>query len=124
MPIQGHRCVGIRGILSTFGGFPSGFRRSHRWSHAVVRVPSFAPWSLILVRNKARHLASISSSSRPPSSLLCCRVDIGTQNIVPFQMNHIIAFASYLTCSFEMGKFVLCAIFWRVGKCAHIEFVE
>jgi len=33
----------VRGILNMFGGFPSGFRRFHLWSHAAVRVPSFAP---------------------------------------------------------------------------------
>ena len=91
-----------------FGGFPCGSCRSHLWSHAAVRVPSFAPWSLVLVRNRARHLASISSSSRPPSSFLRCRVDRGTQNIVPFQMNHVIAIASCLTLSFETGK--ICAM--------------
>jgi len=64
-----------------FGGFPSGFHRSHRWTHAAVRVPS---------------------------SLLRCRVDIGTRNIVPYQMNHTIVIASCLTCSFQMGN--ICAM--------------
>jgi len=78
---------------------------------AGARVPSFVLWSVILVRNRARHLASTFSSSRLLPSLLRCRVDRGTWNSVTFQMNHSIAVASCLTCSSETGKFVLYAIF-------------
>jgi len=103
-----------------FGGFPSGFRRFHRWNHAAVSVPSYAPWSIILVRNIARYLASISSSSRPPSSFLRCRVDRGTRNIVPFEMNHTIAVASSLTCSFETGKIcAMCSILASKKACTY-----
>ena len=87
---------------------------------SCCRVPSFAPWSLILVRNRARHLSSISSSSRPPSSFLRCRVDRGTRNIVPVQMNHAIAIASCLTCSFVTGKiYAMCHILASRKACTY-----
>ena len=108
-------------ILSMLGGFPCGSRKSHRWSHAAGTVPSFTPWSRILVRNRARHLSSISSISRPPYSLLCCRVERGTRNIVSFQMNHTIAVASCLTCSLETEK--ICAMYYILANkytCAYL----
>ena len=86
--------------------------------------PHLPYWSSNLVRNRARHLASISSRCRPPSSLLRCTVDRRTRNIVPFHMNGTVAVASCLTCFFETGK--LCALchFWRVRWRAPIECVE